>query len=146
MLEREGGVGRASPSQAPGIQTSLKTPAGPQPVSQNYSEVPQGLSKYSFQPLSPGVPGRGSILWGWEAVEPWEPRGWPGGPCRALPAPGSLIQPLLGSPRGGSPAAGPSVGPGPSVDTILRHGDQLAEGTQTTFRSMAGRGHTAVAI
>jgi len=45
---------------------------------------------------------------------------------------------LWATPGEVAPAAGPSVGPGPSVDTVLRHGDQLAEGTQAAFWALVG--------
>ena len=131
-------------SQAPGIQTSLKTPAGPQPVSQNYSQVPQGLSKYSFQPLSPGVPGRGSVPWGWEAVVPWEPREWPlqGAACPRQPHPASSGQP----PGRCSRLPGPRWGQDPAWTPSFTTGTIWLKELKEPSGQLAGRGHTAVGI
>lgn len=63
------------------------------------------LSKYSWQLLSPGVLGRGLTLLDGEAPAPWESRGWLGGPCRALSASGSPVQPPVSSTQGGDPGS-----------------------------------------
>lgn len=89
-------------NQAPGDRASLKTPLGPQSVSQDYSLTAHWCSVNIHDSLCPGVRAWGLALLGLEQQRPGAQEVG-GSPCRALPASGSPIQPPVGSMQGGGP-------------------------------------------